>query len=187
MIFINLMNCSGYERSSLVEHIKQSMNNVQSIRQTGKQFDIRHRFNSNVFCQSDDFMSLSYGFCISDKFDEHGTNTHIQRQQTSSIIGTTNGDFIRQLLAKRTLNCHTNWLMIFLSSQPRLFCRRLKLFDLNQWPSIEHWILILNCFCSNSIDFYFDQTQANQIMSDYLDTLSLKGMFNLFKNNTNHN
>jgi hypothetical protein len=151
------------------------MNNVQSIHQTGKQFDIRHRFNSNVFCQSDDFLPLSNGFCLSDKFDEHGTNTHIQRQQSSSIVGTTNGDFIREIFTKQTLNSHTNWLMIFLASQPYLFCRRLKFFDFNQCPSLEHWIIIINSLCSNPTDFYFEPTQTNQIMLDYLDTLSLKG------------
>jgi hypothetical protein len=120
-------------------------------------------------------MVLSHGFCLSDKFDEHATSTHIQRQQSSSIVGTSNGDFIRQIFAKRTLSSNTNWLMIFLASQPRLFCRRLKLFDFNQCPSLEHWIIIINCLSSNSIDFYFEPAQANQIMSDYLDTLSLKG------------
>jgi len=158
------------------------MNNVQSIRQTGKQLDLRHKFNSNVFCQSDDLTQLTFGFCISDKFDEHGTNIHIQRQQLSSILGTSNGYFIRQLLDKKfnnkniQLNNNTDWLMIFLASKTRLFCRRLKVFDLNRYPSLEHWIIVINCLCSNLIDFYFDQIQANQFMCDYLDTLSFKAL-----------
>jgi len=172
----------GHERSSVVEHIKQAMNNIQSIRQTGKQFDIRNRFNSNIFCQSEDLTQLTFGFCISDKFDVHGTNTHIQRQQSSSIIGTSNGYFIRQLLDTKfnnkniELNNNTNWLMIFIASKACLYCQRLKVFDLNRYPSIEHLIIVINCLCSNLMDFYFDQTQTNQFMCDYLDRLSFQGM-----------
>ena len=153
------------------------MNNVQSIHQTGKSLDARHRFNSSVFCQSDDFLPLSNGFCLSDRFDEHGTSAHLRQQQSTSIVGTSNGDFIRETFAKRTLHSHTDWLMVFLASQPRLFCRRSKLFDFSQWPSLKHWILMIHCLCSNPLDFYFEPTQTNQIMSDYLDTLALKGKF----------
>jgi hypothetical protein len=170
-----LFNYIGYERSSVVEYIKQAMNNVQSIRQTGKQFDVRNKFNSNIFCQSEDSTQLTFGFCISDKFDEHEANIHIQRQQSSSIIGTSNGYFVRQLL-DRKFNNNTNWLMIFIASKARLYCQRLKVLNLNQYPSIEHLIIVINCLCSNLIDFYFDQTQTNQLICDYLDTLSFKGM-----------
>ena len=172
----------GYERSTLVEHVKQSMNNVQSIRQTGKQFDSRHHPNSNVFCQSDDLTSLSHGYCLSDQFDEHVTSTHLQKQQTSSILGISNGDFIHQLLEKKFhkksshLNYSPNWFMMFLNTKTQLFSRRMKIFDLNQYPLLEHLILMINCLCSYSIDFYFEQTHANQIMCDYLDTLALKGI-----------
>jgi len=61
------------------------MNNVQCIRQTGQQYDIRHPFNLNLFCRSDE-STISSGLCLSDKFDEHGTNTHIQRQNSFSSI-----------------------------------------------------------------------------------------------------
>jgi len=65
--------------------------------------------------------------------------------------------------------------MIFIASKARLFCRRTKLFDPNRYPSLEQWIIVLNCHCSNLMDFYFDEPQANQFMCDYLDALSLKG------------
>lgn len=158
------------------------MTNVQSIRQTGKQFDNRHRFNSNIFCQSDDLTSLSHGYCLSDQFDEHITSTHYQKQQTSSIFGISNGNFIHQLLEKKFhkkmshLNYSPDWLMIFLGTKTQLFSRRIKIFDLNQYPLMEHWILMINCLCSYSIDFYFEQTHANQLICDYLDTLALKGI-----------
>ncbi|CAF1151415.1 unnamed protein product [Adineta steineri] len=176
---------SGYERSSLVEHIKQAMNNVQCLRQTGQQYDTRHTFNSNIFCRSDE-STLPTGFCISDKFDEHGTYAHIQKQNSHSIIGTSNGQFIRKILETKFNNNtslnnnnnylinNTDWLMIFIASKARLFCRRPKLSDSNRYPSLEQWIIVLNCHCSNLIDFYFDDPQANQFMCDYLDALYLK-------------
>ena len=156
------------------------MNNIQCIRQTGQQSDIRHPFNSNLFCRSDESTIVS-GLCLSDRFDEHGTNTHIQRQSSFSIIGTSNGQFIRKILQEKfhsNLNQHdnTDWLMIFAASKARLFCRRPKLFDPNRYPSLEQWIIVLNCHASNLIDFYFDEPQANQFMCDYLDALYLKGI-----------
>lgn len=173
------------------------MNNVQCLRQTGQQYDIRHPFNSTIFCRSDESSTGSSGICLSEKFDEHVTNIHIQKQNSFSIIGTSTGQFIRKLLETKfnhnnTNNnnnnnsidqCHinsTNWLMIFIASKARLFCRRPKLFDPNRYPSIEQWIIVLNCHCSNLIDFYFDDPQANQFMCDYLDALSLKGRFQYF-------
>ncbi|CAF0932208.1 unnamed protein product [Rotaria sordida] len=189
---------AGYERSSLVEHLKQAMNNVQCIRQTGQQYDIRHTFNSNIFCRSDE-SSISSGLCLSDKFDEHGTYIHIQKQNSFSIIGTSTGQFIRKLLETKfnhnNNSIHNNnnnnnnsnnnnnnnhninnadWLMMFIASKARLFCRRPKLFDPNRYPSLEQWIIVLNCHCINLMDFYFDEPQANQFMCDYLDALSLK-------------
>jgi hypothetical protein len=171
------------------------MNNIQCIRQTGQQYDIRHPFNSNIFCRSDE-STISSGLCLSDKFDEHGTNIHIQRQNSFSIIGTSTGQFIRKLLEikfNNNLNNNnhhhqyyinsTDWLMIFIASKARLFCRRPKLFDPNRYPSLEQWIIVLNCHCSNLIDFYFDDPQANQFMCDYLDALSLKGRFKYIINN----
>ncbi|CAF4498560.1 unnamed protein product [Rotaria sp. Silwood1] len=171
---------TGYERSALVEHIKQAMNNVQCIRQTGKQFDNRNAFISNIFCRSDDLAQTPIGFCLSDKFDEHKTNIHIQRQQSSSIMGTSNGYYVQQLLnikfnnKKIVLNNNPDWLMVFIASKARLFCRRLRVFDPNRYPSLEQWIIVINCLCSSSIDFHFDEPQANQAMCDYLDGLSLK-------------
>ncbi|CAF2369355.1 unnamed protein product [Rotaria sp. Silwood2] len=170
----------GTERSSLVEHIKQAMNNVQCIRQTGKQFDSRNAFISNTFCRSDEITQTPLGFCLSDKFDEHKTNIHIQRQQSSSIMGTSNGYYVQQLLntkfnnKKIILNNDTDWLMIFIASKARLFCRRLKVFDPNRYPSLEQWIIVINCLCSSLIEFHFDEPQANQALCDYLDGLSLK-------------
>ncbi|CAF3907442.1 unnamed protein product [Rotaria sp. Silwood2] len=171
---------TGTERSSLVEHIKQAMNNVQCIRQTGKQFDSRNAFISNTFCRSDEITQTPLGFCLSDKFDEHKTNIHIQRQQSSSIMGTSNGYYVQQLLntkfnnKKIILNNDTDWLMIFIASKARLFCRRLKVFDPNRYPSLEQWIIVINCLCSSLIEFHFDEPQANQALCDYLDGLSLK-------------
>ncbi|CAF0892319.1 unnamed protein product [Adineta ricciae] len=141
---------AGYERVALVEHVKQAMNNVHSIRQTGQQYDHRHTFNSNIFCRSDD-TAVSSGLCLSDKFDEHATYSHIQKQNPFSTIGT-----ITRL------------------PKARLFCRRPKLFDPSRYPSLEQWIIVLNCHCSNLVDFYFDDPQANQFMCDYLDALALK-------------
>jgi hypothetical protein len=164
------------------------MNNVQCLRQTGQQYDIRHPFNSNIFCRSDE-SAISSGLCLSDKFDEHGTNTHIQRQNSFSIIGTSTGQFIRKILETKFNNNsnhnhvnNTDWLMIFIASKARLFCRRPKLFDPNRYPSLEQWIIVINCHCSNLIDFYFEDPQANQFMCDYLDALSLKGIFIIFLN-----
>jgi hypothetical protein len=163
------------------------MNNVQCIRQSGQQYDIRHTFNSNIFCRSDE-STISSGLCISDKFDEHGTNIHIQRQNSFSIIGTSTGQCIRKLLeTKFNLNTNTShlnntdWLMIFIASKARLFCRRPKLFDPNRYPSLEQWIIVIHCHCSNLTDFYFEEPQANQFMCDYLDALSLKGIFYLIE------
>ena len=68
------------------------MNNAQCIRQTGQPYDIRHTFNLNIFCPSDD-SRISSGFCLSDKFDEHGTSAHIQKQDPFSITGTSTGTF----------------------------------------------------------------------------------------------
>jgi hypothetical protein len=154
------------------------MSNVQSIRQSGLSYDIRQTFISNIFCRSDESTTLSSGFCLSDKFDEHGTTTHIQKQNPFSIIGTSNGEFIRKILETKFHNNNTShinntdWLMIFIASKARLFCRRPKLFDPNRYPSLEQWILVLNCHSTNLIDFYFDEPQANQFMCDYLDALS---------------
>ncbi|UJR30419.1 hypothetical protein I4U23_017954 [Adineta vaga] len=183
---------AGYERFTLVEHVKQAMTNVQCIRQTGQQYDHRHTFNSNIFCRSDD-STLSSGLCLSEKFDEHINHTHIQRQNPFSIIGTSNGQFIRKILETKihhysnnnnnhshspnhmdSLTNSTEWLMIFIASKARLFCRRSKLFDPSRYPSLEQWIIVLNCHCSNLTDFYFDDSQANQFMCDYLDALALK-------------
>jgi hypothetical protein len=164
------------------------MSNVQCIRQSGLSYDIRQTFISNIFCRSDE-STISSGLCLSDKFDEHGTNTHIQKQNPFSIIGTSNGEFIRKILeTKFHNNSHinnTDWLMIFIASKARLFCRRPKLFDPNRYPSLEQWILVLNCHSTNLIDFYFDEPQANQFMCDYLDALSLKGKFLLLKYKNN--
>ena len=164
---------SGYERCSLVEHIKQAMSNVQSIHQTGQPFDARHKHGSAIF---------SSDLCLSDRFDEHGTDAHVQRHESVCIVGTSNGHFIRkQLESKRRHRQHvpreadTHWLTFFLASQARVFCRRAKFFDPNRYPSLEQWILVIHCHCSSPIDFYFDELQANQFMCDYLDTLSLKG------------
>lgn len=186
----------GYERSSLVDHLKQAVNNAQCIRQTGQQYDIRHPFNLNLFCRSDE-SALPLGLCLSDKFDEHATYAHIQKQNPFSIIGTSTGQYIRKSLeTKFTNNSHNytnnnhnhhldnsnnqmniaDWLMIFIASKARLFCRRPKLFDPNRYPSLEQWVIVLSCHCSNPIDFYFDEPQANQFMCDYLDALSLKGI-----------
>lgn len=158
------------------------MNNVQSIRQTGKSHDNRNTFISNIFCRSDDTNHLATGFCLSDKFDEHKTNVHLQQHQSSAIMGTSNGHYIQQLLhtkftnKKVQLHMCTNWLMIFISSKARLFCRRLKVIDPNRYPSIEQWVMVINCLCSSATDFYFDEPQANQFMCDYIDGLSLKGI-----------
>ncbi|CAF2752433.1 unnamed protein product [Rotaria sp. Silwood2] len=183
----------GTERSSLVEHIKQAMNNVQCIRQTGKQFDSRNAFISNTFCRSDEITQTPLGFCLSDKFDEHKTNIHIQRQQSSSIMGTSNGYYVQQLLntkfnnKKIILNNDTDWLMIFIASKARLFCRRLKVFDPNRYPSLEQWIIVINCLCSSLIEFHFDEPQANQALCDYLDGLSLKGIYIYIYDKSNYN
>ena len=137
------------------------MSSVQSIRQTGKCFDYRHPD------------SLINGFCLSDKFDE--LSTHLQQQQRSSMasMSTSNGEFIRKLLHKIETSVNTDSLMIFLASKPRLFSRRLKHYDFNRYPSLEHWIITINCLCSNNLDFFFEQAQANQLICDYLDKLSL--------------
>ncbi|CAF2063165.1 unnamed protein product [Rotaria magnacalcarata] len=171
---------TGYERTSLVEHIKHAMNNVQTLRQTGTPFDGRSTSMSNIFCRSDDATQSAVGFCISDKFDEHKTSTHLQRYDTSSIMGTSNGHYVQQLLnikfnnKKIQSNNNTDWLMVFIASKARLFCQRLKAFDPNRYPSLEQLIIVINCLCSNAIDFYFDEPQANQFLCDYLDGLSLK-------------
>jgi hypothetical protein len=161
------------------------MTNVQCIRQTGQQYDPRLACNATIFCRTDD-SPLSSGLCLSDKLDEHGTSAHLQKQQPLSIVGTSNGQFIRKVLETKfnnhggndtvhRTNDHTGWLMMFIASKARLFCRRPKLFDLTRYPSLEHWIIVLNCHCSSLIDFYFDDPQANQCMCDYLDALALKG------------
>lgn len=181
--FIEFLSSLGYDRSSLVEHIKQSMINVQCIRQTGQPQDHRHSFHSNLFCRPDDHPSSSSSipFCISDRFDEHGTMTHLQRQHPSTIIGTSNGYYVRQLLETKFhsklnhLSSQTDWLMIFLASKTRLYCRRLKLFEQSRYPSLEQLVIVINCLCSNPIDFYFDEPQANQFLCDYLDALAVKG------------
>ena len=157
------------------------MINVQSLRQTGQPNDVRHPFHSNIFCRNDDHLQSTNSFCISDRFDEHGTTTHLQRQNSSTIIGTTNGFFVRQILETKFhpktnhFASQTDWLMIFLASKTRLYCRRLKMFEQTRYPSIEQLVIVLNCLCSNPIDFYFDEPQANQFMCDYLDALSVKG------------
>lgn len=157
------------------------MNNVQSLRQAGTPFDSRSTFISNIFCRSDDVNLSTTGFCISDKFDEHRTNLHIQRHESSSIMGTSNGQYVQQLLnikfnnKKAQLNNNIDWLMIFIASKARLYCQRLKVFDPNRYPSLEQLIIVINCLTSNLIDFYFDEPQANQVLCDYLDGLSLKG------------
>lgn len=120
---------------------------------------------------------------MSDQFDDHASSTHLQRQYSSSIIGTSNGQMIRKLLEMKYHRPHdyfatainNSWLMIFLSSKARLFCRRTKHFDPHRYPSLEQWILAINCYCSNGLDFYFDEPQVNQLMCDYLDGLALKG------------
>ena len=158
------------------------MNNIQCIRQTGQPSDIRHPFNSNLFCRADE-STIVAGLCLSDRFDEHATTTHIQRQNAFSIIGTSNGQFIRKILQEKfppnlnhpTHHDNTDWLMLFTASKARLFCRRPKLFDPHRYPSLEQWLIVLHCHSSNLIDFYFDELQANQFMCDYLDALSLKG------------
>jgi len=159
------------------------MNNAQCIRQTGHSSDVRHPFPLNLFCRSDE-TTVPSGLCLSDKFDEHHTMAHIQRQKSFTIIGTSTGEFIRNSLEIKFQKKHfpqktttANWLMIFLASRVRLFCRRSKIFDCNRYPSLEQFILVLNCHCSNLIDFYFDESQTNQFMCDYLDTLSLKGNY----------
>ncbi|CAF5100266.1 unnamed protein product, partial [Rotaria magnacalcarata] len=145
-----------YERTSLVEHIKHAMNNVQTLRQTGTPFDGRSTSISNIFCRSDDATQSAVGFCISDKFDEHKTSTHLQRYDTSSIMGTSNGHYVQQLLnikfnnKKIQSNNNTDWLMVFIASKARLFCQRLKVFDPNRYPSLEQLIIVINCLCSNA-------------------------------------
>ena len=158
------------------------MSNVQSVHQTGQQFDARHKHSSAIFCRSDDSSIFSSGLCLSDRFDEHGTDAHVQRHEFVSIVGTSSGHFIRKQLENKLRHrplfpreVDTHWLTFFLASQARVFCRRAKLFDPNRYPSLEQWILVIHCHCSSSIDFYFDEPQANQFMCDYLDTLSLKG------------
>lgn len=162
------------------------MNNIQCIRQTGQQSDHRHPYHANIFCRSDE-STIASGLCLSDRFDEHGTSTHIQRQKSLTILGTSTGQMVRKMLeTKFHPNAHhshydyfnhANWLMIFTASKARLFCRRPKLFDPNRYPSLEQWIIVLNCHSTNLIDFYFDEPQANQYMCDYLDALALKGEF----------
>lgn len=171
---------AGYERSAIVDHIKQAMNNIQCIRQTGQPSDIQHPFHLNLFCRTDE-TTIPSGLCLSDKFDEHNTTTHIQRQKAFTIIGTSTGEYVRNSLEIKFQNKHfpqhtttTNWLMIFLASKARLFCRRSKIFDLTRYPSFEQLIIILNCHCSNLIDFHCDEPQTNQFLCDYLDALSLK-------------
>lgn len=166
------------------------MNNIQCIRQTGQQSDHRHPYHANIFCRPDE-STIASGLCLSDRFDEHGTSTHIQRQKSLTILGTSTGQMIRKMLETKFrpnghhnpnhshyeyVN-HANWLMIFTASKARLFCRRPKLFDPNRYPSLEQWIIVLNCHCTNLIDFYFDEPQANQYMCDYLDALAMKGKF----------
>ena len=168
---------AGYDRSSLVEHVKQAMTNVQCLRQTGQPNDLRHPFQSNLFCRLDESMS----FCLSDRFDEHGTSLHLQHQHASSIVGTSNGHPVRQLLESKLhpkvppLSNQSECLMIFLASKARLYCRRLKLFDPSRYPSLDQCIAVIHCLASNSIDFYFDEVQANQFLCDYLDALAVKG------------
>ena len=160
------------------------MTNAQCIRQTGQPNDPRHPFQSNLFCRFDDSSSSSSlpSFCLSDRFDEHGTSLHLQRQHSSSITGTSNGNVIRQLLDSKFHpklqhpDNQSDWLMIFLASKARLYCRRLKLFDPNRYPSLDQCITVIHCLCANSIDFYFEEPQANQFLCDYLDALAVKGM-----------
>lgn len=150
------------------------MSNVHSIRQTGKCFDYRRRSFPNIFCSSSESNSSNNnGFCLSDHFDEHGMNC----QHSSTKMSTSNGRFIRQLLNKKDNEVNTDCLMIFLASKPRLYSQRLKMFDFNRYPSLEHWIMAINCLASDSIDFFFEQIQANQLLCDYLDKLSLKSNF----------
>lgn len=172
----------GYDRTRLVEHVKQSMVNVQSLRQTGQSFDSRHSFSSNLFCRfEDNSSSMSSALCISDQYDEHLNSSHLQRHQSSTIIGTSNGEFIRKILdVKHQQNehfpskVHRDWLMIFLASKPNLFCRRSKFFDPGRYPSLEQWIIVIYSHCMNFSDFYFEDSQANQLVCDFLDTLALK-------------
>ena len=163
-ISVSIRIISGYERTSLVEHIKQGMSNIHSIRQTGKCFDYRHRSFPNIFHESN---SSTNEFCLSDNFDEHGMNS-------LAMMSTSNGGFIRKLLNNKESHVNTDCLMIFLTSTSRLYSQRLKIFDFNRYPSLEHWIMVINCLSSDNIDFFFEQIQANQLICDYLDKLSLK-------------
>lgn len=159
------------------------MNNVHCLRQTGQSDDSRHPFHSNIFCRSDDSSTLSSGLCLSDHFDEHASPTHLQRYFSSSIVGTSHGQIVRKLLEMKfhrspdyfKSQMNNDWLMIFLASKARLFCRRTKLFDPHLYPTLEQWIIMINCHCANGLDFYFDEPQANQLMCDYLDGLAIKG------------
>ena len=172
----------GYERSSLVDHLKRAISNAQFVRQSSQPYDARHAMNSNVVCQSDDPTALpSLTFCLSNNYDEHESSAHLQRQPSSSIVGTSHGQYIRRLLDikfnRRTdpRNHSSDCLMLFIPSRARLFRRRLKLLDSNRYPSLEQCIIVLNCLCSRAIDFYFDESQANLFLCDYLDALALKG------------
>lgn len=158
------------------------MINVHCLRQNIQPVDIRSSFHLNLFCRSDETSPNTAGFCLSDRFDEHSTPSHLQNQKNSSSFGISNGHFIRQLLEKKfhgkssmnstsTADC----LMYFVASKARLYCRRLKIFDPNRYPSLEKCIIIINSLCSTPIDFYFDDPQANQFMCDYLDALTVKG------------
>ena len=158
------------------------MNNAQSVRQSSLPYDTRQVMNPTVVCQSNDASALpSSTFCLSNNYDEHESSAHLQRQPSSSIVGTSHGEYIRRLLDvkfnRRTdsKNNAADCLMLFMPSRARVFRRRLKLLDSSRYPSFDQCVIVLHCLCSHSIAFYFDESQANLFICDYLDALASKG------------
>jgi hypothetical protein len=183
ILHVTFLLLKGYNQSTLIDDIKQTMINVQCIRQMGQENDVQHPSRSHIHRMSNDSIRWqSTHFCNSDQFDECETMVQLQRQPLSSIIRTSNGQLIRHLLdiksrsKKNHLNTHTDWLMIFLASKARLYCQRLKVFESCRYPSLQQWIIVIHCLCSKSMNFYFDEPQVNQFMCDYLDALVVKGM-----------
>ena len=157
------------------------MVNIHCLRQTDQNLDARNSSTMNIFCRPEENNVASMSICLSDRFDQHATSAHLQQHHSSSIIGMSNGDYLRKLLdIKHQHQYHIpgnfdhNWLIVFLASKAHLFCRRSKFFDSSRYPSLEQWIIVINCHCTNTIDLYFDDPHANQVICDYLDTLSLK-------------
>jgi hypothetical protein len=156
----------GYDRLSLVEHVQRSMKNVESIRQVNSTYERQQTLTSS-----------SIDTCLLSKFDEYSCSS-------LPLVDIADMRSIRRIFdekLRRHTNSHdeqqTSRLMIFQASHARLYRCRTKQFDRRRYPSLEQWILVIYCHASNAIDFYFDDLQANQLMCDYLDELTLKGKY----------